>query len=200
VSGYAELARARLPADADPQVRDALDRISAAADRIDRIVRDLLDFARPTPLELRPVTVASAVDAALRLATVQSRFKGIEVSVDIPGDLPPVLAEERHLSQVLLNLLLNAGDAVEGQGRVRVVARRLADQVELVVSDSGPGIAPDDLPRIFDPFFTTKEPGEGSGLGLAICHSIVQSLGGTIDVASPPGGGAAFVLRLRAAC
>ena len=200
VSGYAELARARLSEDADPQVRDALDRIAAAADRIDRIVRDLLDFARPTPLELRPVTVATAVEAALRLATVQSRFKGVEVAVDIPGDLPPVLAEERHLSQVLLNLLLNAGDAMDGQGRVRVVARRLAGHVELTVSDSGPGIAPDDLPRIFDPFFTTKEPGQGSGLGLAICHAIVESLGGTIDVASPPGGGAAFVLRLRAAC
>jgi len=200
IAGYAELARARLGPEADPSIRDSLDRIAAAADRIDRIVRDLLDFARPARLEVRAVSVAGVVDAALRLATVQPRFKGVEVAVDIPGDLPPVLAEERHLSQVLLNLLLNAGDAMEGQGRVRVVGRRAGDRVEVVVSDSGPGIAPDDLPRIFDPFFTTKEPGQGSGLGLAICHSIVESLGGTIDVASPPGGGAAFVLRLRTAC
>jgi two-component system C4-dicarboxylate transport sensor histidine kinase DctB len=200
VSGYAELARARLGPEADPAIRDALDRIAAAADRIDRIVRDLLDFARPAPLELRAVSVAEALDAALRLASVQARFKQVEVAVEIPEDFPPVLGDERQLSQVFLNLLLNAGDAMAGAGRVRVVARRAGDRVEVEVSDSGPGIAEEDLPRIFDPFFTTKEPGQGSGLGLAICHAIVESLGGTIDASSPPGGGAAFVLRLRAAC
>jgi signal transduction histidine kinase len=200
VSGYAELARARLGPEADPAVRDALDRIAAAADRIDRIVRDLLDFARPARLELRAVSVPDALDAALRLASVQARFKQVEVTVGFPVDLPPVLGDERHLSQVFLNLLLNAGDAMGGAGRVRVVARRAGDGVEVEVSDSGPGIAEEDLPRIFDPFFTTKEPGQGSGLGLAICHAIVESLGGTIDASSQPGGGAAFVLRLRAAC
>jgi signal transduction histidine kinase len=200
VSGYAELARARLGPDPDPQVKDALDRIAAAADRIDRIVRDLLDFARPAPLEVRAVSVPRAFDAALRLASVQGRFKGVEVEIGLPEDLPPVLADERHLSQVFLNLLLNAGDAMSGEGRVRAVGRRAGDRVEIEISDSGPGIAAEDLSRIFDPFFTTKDPGQGSGLGLAICHSIVESLGGTIDATSPPGGGAAFVLRLRAAC
>jgi len=101
---------------------------------------------------------------------------------------------------VFLNLLLNAGDAMAGVGQVRVVGRRVGDQVRVDVTDSGPGISPDDLPRIFDPFFTTKEPGQGSGLGLAICHTIVESMGGDIDASSPPGGGAAFVVRLRAAC
>ncbi len=200
VAGYAELARGRLPRDADPQVRDALERIATAADRIDRIVRDLLDFARPSPLEVRPVALASAVEAAERLASVQARFRAVQVVRDLPGDLPPVLGDERHLSQVVLNLLLNAGDATRGRGRVEVRARRQGDQVHLSVTDDGPGIAPEDLPRVFDPFFTTKEPGQGSGLGLAICHSIVESMGGTIDAASPPGGGATFVVRLRAAC
>ena len=200
IAGYAELARARLGAEADPQIRDSLERIAAAADRIDRIVRDLLDFARPARLELRPVTVRGALDAALRLASVQSRFKQVELAVDLPDDLPPVLADERHLSQVFLNLLLNAGDAMAGPGHVRVVGRRIGDQVQVDVTDSGPGIAREDLPRIFDPFFTTKEPGQGSGLGLAICHTIVESMGGAIDASSPPGGGAAFVVRLRAAC
>ena len=200
VSGYAERARARLPADADPEVRDALERILVAADRIDRIVRDLLDFARPAPLEVRAVGVGGAVDAALRLAAVQARFRGVTASVELPADLPPVLADERHLSQVLLNLLLNAGDAMAGQGRVTVRGRRDGGAVEIAVTDTGPGIPPEDLPRVFDPFFTTKEPGQGSGLGLAICHSIVESLGGSIDATSPPGQGATFVVRLRAAC
>ena len=200
VSGYAELARARLTPDGDPHIRDALDRIAAAAGRIDRIVRDLLDFARPTALEVLPVGLGSAVDAAVRLAAVQSRFKGVEVEIHLPSDLPPVLSDERHLSQVVLNLLLNAGDAMQGKGRVVVGAMRRGGRVELTVSDTGPGIPAQDLSRIFDPFFTTKEPGQGSGLGLAICHSIVESMGGTIDASSPPGGGAAFVVRLRAAC
>ncbi len=200
VSGYAELARARLPAGGDPHVADALDRIAAAAVRIDRIVRDLLDFARPAALEVRPVALASAVDAALRLAAIPARFKGVEAEVDLPADLPPVLGDERQLSQVVLNLLLNAGDAMRGEGRVAVAARRNGDHVTLTLSDTGPGIPAEDLPRIFDPFFTTKDPGEGSGLGLAICHTIVESMGGTIDASSPPEGGAAFVVRLRVAC
>jgi signal transduction histidine kinase len=200
VEGYAQLARSRLGADADPAVRDALDRIAAAADRIDGIVRDLLDFARPAPLELRAVSVPAALDAAIRLASVQARFREVEVAVELPDALPPVLGDERQLSQVFLNLLLNAGDAMAGRGRVRVEARATGDRIHVLVSDSGPGIAPEDLPRVFDPFFTTKEPGQGSGLGLAICHAIVESMGGTIDASSPPGSGAAFVLRLRAAC
>jgi signal transduction histidine kinase len=200
VAGYAELARARLPRDADPQVREALERIATAADRIDRIVRDLLDFARPSPLEVRPVALGSAVEAAERLASVQARFREVQVARDLPADLPPVLGDERHLSQVVLNLLLNAGDAMKGRGRVEVRVRRSGDQVQLSVTDTGPGIPAEDLPRVFDPFFTTKEPGQGSGLGLAICHSIVESMGGSIDAASPPGGGATFVVRLRAAC
>ena len=161
---------------------------------------DLLDFARPTPLEVLPMGLRGTVDAALRLAAVQVRFKGIEVEIELLPDLPPVLADERHLSQVILNLLLNAGDAMRGSGRVTVAAVRQGDQVALTVSDTGPGIPAEDLPRIFDPFFTTKEPGQGSGLGLAICHSIVESMGGTIDASNLPTGGAAFVVRLRVAC
>jgi two-component system NtrC family sensor kinase len=83
---------------------------------------------------------------------------------------------------------------------VEVRAHRQGEQVLLSVSDDGPGIPAADLPRVFDPFFTTKEPGQGSGLGLAICHSIVESMGGSIDASSPPGQGATFVVRLRAAC
>jgi two-component system NtrC family sensor kinase len=199
ISGYTEVARSRLPAGADPDLREALDRIAAAADRIDHTVRGLLDFARPAPLELRPVSAAKALEAAMDLARVQPRLRGVEVTVELPPDLPLVLADERRLCQVFLNLLLNAGDAMEGQGRVEVAGRIESGTLEISVVDTGPGIAPQDLVRLFDPFFTTKDPGEGSGLGLAISHSIVESFGGSIDGGNSGMGGAAFTLRLRLA-
>jgi signal transduction histidine kinase len=198
VAGYAELARTRLPAEAHPELRDALERISAAAARIDRTVRDLLDFARPAPAAAVPLQVSAAVDAALRLARVQPRFRDVEVTLEIPPDLPRVVADEHQLSQVFLNLLLNAGDAMRGGGRVEVRARRERGGVAVEVQDTGPGIPAPDLPRIFDPFFTTKDPGEGTGLGLAICHRILEAAGGEIRAANAPGGGACFTLRLRA--
>jgi signal transduction histidine kinase len=199
IAGYAEVARSRLPPGAAPDLREALDRIAAAADRIDHTVRGLLDFARPAPLELRPVSVATALEAAMNLARVQPRLRGVEVVVVLSPNLPPVLADERQLCQVFLNLLLNAGDATGGQGRVAVAGRVESDTLEITVVDTGAGIAPQDLARMFDPFFTTKDPGAGSGLGLAICHSIIDSFGGTIDAANSPGGGAVFTMRFRVA-
>ena len=198
ISGYVELARARLPPEPHPDLVDALARIDTAAQRIDRTVRDLLDFARPSPPLLAPLDLAAALDGALRLARVQRRFKLVEVTLDLPAGLPPVQADEHHLAQVLLNLLLNAGDAMGGEGHVAIAARAASGSVVLTVQDSGPGIAPGDLPRIFNPFFTTKEPGEGTGLGLALSHRIMESFGGEIAARGAPGGGACFELRFRA--
>jgi signal transduction histidine kinase len=196
IDGYVELARTRLPPDPHPDLVDALARISTAAQRIDVIVRDLLDFARPGAPLLAPVDLMSAVDASIRLARVQARFKHVEVELDVREGLPRVMADEHLLSQVLLNLLLNAGDAMGGAGQVRLVARAAQDgRVVLAVEDSGPGIAAADLPRIFDPFFTTKDPGEGTGLGLAISHRIMESFGG--EIAARNGEGAVFELTFR---
>jgi C4-dicarboxylate-specific signal transduction histidine kinase len=199
ITGYAELARTRLPAGGDPLLANAIDRIASAAVRIDHTVRGLLDFARPGAFELAPVSVPAALEAALDLARVQPRFRNVEVTVRIREDLPPVVGRDRELCQALLNLLLNAADAMEGQGRVEIEVGRAGDRVEVAVSDQGPGIDPGDLGRIFDPFFTTKPPGAGSGLGLAITHSIVSSFGGTIEATNVNGRGAVFRLKLRAA-
>jgi two-component system, NtrC family, sensor kinase len=198
ITGYADLAVARLPPDA-AEARDFLARIAAEARRIDAIVRDLLDFARPADLRLAPVALGPAIEGAVRLARVQARFKAVAVEVGLPPDLPPVVADERRLSQVLLNLLLNAGDAMGGSGEVRVSAEVQGGAAVLSVADGGPGIAEADLPRIFDPFFTTKPPGHGTGLGLAICHRIVESFGGSISAENAPGGGAVLTIRLRLA-
>jgi two-component system, NtrC family, sensor kinase len=200
IAGYAELARARLSGGSAgaAEVADLLARISAEAARIDAIIRDLLDFARSSDLALAPVSLAGVVEGAVRLARVQARFRSVEVALDLPGDLPPVRADERRLGQVLLNLLMNAGDAMEGSGAVRIAARAEGEHVRVEVADGGPGILPEHLPRLFDPFFTTKPPGKGTGLGLAVCHGIVESLGGEIAAENGPSGGAVFSLRLRA--
>jgi len=111
-----------------------------------------------------------------------------------------VKGESHHLSQVLINLLLNAADAMSGAGRIVVRACQADERiVELSVRDTGPGIAPENLPRIFDPFFTTKAPGEGTGLGLSICHRILESFGGEVRAENALEGGALFTLRLVAA-
>jgi C4-dicarboxylate-specific signal transduction histidine kinase len=200
IGGYAELARAKLAAgtvDADA-VDDFLRRIGTEAGRIDAIVRDLLDFARPAALALGPVQVGAALEAAARLARMQVRWREVTLQVDLPADLPPVRADERRLSQVFLNLLLNAGDAMSGAGEVRVTGRRRDGQVVVEVEDSGPGFRPEARLRLFDPFFTTKEPGQGTGLGLSVCHGLMASFGGTIEADEAPGGGARFTLGLRA--
>jgi C4-dicarboxylate-specific signal transduction histidine kinase len=199
VTGYAERARARLPPDADPELSDALTRIGSAAERIDRTVRGLLDFARPASPALGPVELRAVLEASLGLARVQGRFRHVEVALELGPRLPQVVADEHQLTQVFVNLFLNAGDALGGTGRVWVRARPAGERVVVEVEDSGPGIAPGDLARIFDPFFTTKEPGQGTGLGLAISHRILESMGGEIGASAAPGAGARFTLQLRAA-
>ena len=165
-------------------------------------MRDLLDFARPAPPVLGPVELAAVVDGAVRLARVQARFREVEVEVDLGPTPERVVADERRLSQVFLNLFLNAADAMGGRGRVRVTCRPSpaaegGPRVEVRIADTGPGIAPEHLARLFEPFFTTKEPGQGTGLGLAVCHGIMASFGGAIAAANGPEGGAELSLELR---
>jgi two-component system, NtrC family, sensor kinase len=199
ISGYAELARSRLDAGATAGAADFLARIAADARRIDAIVRDLLSLARPSGLELAPVALDAAIEDALRMARVMERFRGVDVALELAPDLPRVRADARRLTQVLLNVFLNAGDAMGGAGAVRVEARAAAGRVEIRIADRGTGIPTQDLPRLFDPFFTTKAPGQGTGLGLAVSHAAMESFGGAIAAEPNPGGGAVFRLDLRAA-
>jgi C4-dicarboxylate-specific signal transduction histidine kinase len=200
IGGYAELARERLAKGGEAgqaAAADFLARIGTEAGRIDAIVRELLDLARPSEPELAEIDLAGPLDGALRVARVQARFRGVEVDVHVPDTLPKVVADERRLSQVFLNLLLNAGDAMAGAGKVRISAHAEGDEVVVLVADSGPGIPPEDLPRVFEPFFTTKAIGQGTGLGLALSHGIMESFGGGLSAANGESG-AVFTVRLRA--
>jgi signal transduction histidine kinase len=193
--GYMQVLRGRPEAE---QLTSYVEPMEREAKRIDRILRDLLDFARPSRGHAGPAlaSLPRAIERTLRLLEPQKRFHGLHTHLDVPPDLPAVPADEHQLGQVLVNLLLNAADAMGGQGRADLAARVEGVNVVLTVRDTGPGIPAEHLGQIFDPFFTTKPPGEGTGLGLAICHSLVESFGGTIAAANAPGGGAEFRIVL----
>jgi two-component system, NtrC family, sensor kinase len=176
--------------------RDALERIRKETDRIRGIVSDLLDYSRPMQGSVEAVRLADAVELALSLLRPQPRFTDVEVALALPESLPEVAASQSRLVQVLLNLLLNAADAMDGRGRVVIEGRVDGELVELRVSDSGRGVAAGDRAQIFDPFFTTKEPGQGTGLGLSISRSIVEAYGGTLMLSPSTDAGATFVVRL----
>ena len=180
---------------------EALSEARVGAQRMRDIVRDVKIFSRAEEDVRAPVAIGRVLRGALSLAGSEIRHRA-RVAVEV-AEMPPVLASESRLSQLFLNLLVNAAQAIpEGhadQNLIRVtVGRGAGGEVVVEVSDTGCGIPPAHLKRLFDPFFTTKAAGIGTGLGLPICHGIVTDLGGEIDVASEPGKGSTFRVTLPA--
>jgi signal transduction histidine kinase len=172
------------------------------ADRVIEIVKGLRGFAGPASGGARgPVDVRAEILAASTMARAQVRARARFV-LELPEALPPVVAGAHEVGQVVLNLLVNAAQAVApghpADNEVRIAARSDGPRLVIDVSDTGAGIPADVLPRVFDPFFTTKADGEGTGLGLSICHGIVAAAGGTIEVESRPGRGTRFRVTLPA--
>ncbi|PTL84452.1 ATP-binding protein [Vitiosangium sp. GDMCC 1.1324] len=182
-----------------PELREVLTETREGVGRIRELVQDLKSFARADEERSGPVDVHRVVDSALRL--MRSALRHRTQVVRSLGEVPFVRGNEARLGQVLVNLLVNALQALPARhpddNRIQVSAWREGPKhVVLEVADNGQGIPPDLQQRIFEPFFTTKPVGVGTGLGLAICQTIVQSMGGQIDVRSEPGQGTAFRLRL----
>jgi PAS domain S-box-containing protein len=172
--------------------------IVGETDRISRLVRDLLTFARGRTAERAPVDVLSAVERVISLLAIPAEKKRVRVEADVPGSLPLALADADGLHQVLVNLVVNAVNAVPEGGRVAVRARAgEGGQLALEVHDDGPGVPEALRERIFDPFFTTRP--DGTGLGLAVCARIVAAHGGDIRVGAGPLGGACFTVQLPVA-
>jgi signal transduction histidine kinase len=167
------------------------------AKRISDIVTNLLTFSRRSHIELSRVDLVDALETALSLVRLRLTSGSVALQKDIDSDLPPILGDERRLTEVFVNLLNNALDAMPSGGTVLVRASHpQADGVRVEIGDTGCGIAAADLPRIFDPFFTTKAPGRGTGLGLSISHGIVEDHGGQIRVRSTPGVGTTLTVTL----
>ncbi len=197
ISSYAQILLEESPPD-DPR-REALQQIEAQTRRAAAIVRSLLDLARPQPEHRELLSLNDVVRDTLRLFAPQVRGAGAQLETTLAPGLPRVMGDRNKLQQVLLNLLLNARDAIRHGGRIEVATREQAGRVVLEVSDDGVGIAEEDLPRIFDPFFTTKGRGHGTGLGLSISYAIVREHEGEIEVDSRPGLRTCFRVSLPAA-
>jgi len=205
IQGYAQLLVSRRPG--LERQADAT-RICEEAERAGRIVKNLLLFAREATPERRSMDLNEVVERAFALRSYELKLENIQVELDLEPGLPAILGDASQMLQVILNLVVNAEQAMGQQnrhpddqslerGRIRIRTRRVSEQrLALEISDNGPGIPPEQISRIFDPFFTTKPPGVGTGLGLSIVYGIVHEHGGEITVQSEIGHGATFAVAL----
>jgi two-component system C4-dicarboxylate transport sensor histidine kinase DctB len=183
-----------------PRARDNIGQILSLIDRMATIARHLRNVARKPNEPLKSMTLSAVVADALAIAEARLKASGVTVEVDLPPALPPVRGGPVRLQQVIVNLLSNAADAMDGTGgRIDIGAATGDGTVVLTVRDRGPGVAAAIADRIFDPFFTTKTVGSGLGLGLSISYNIMQDFGGDLRVANHPEGGAVFSVVLQAA-
>jgi signal transduction histidine kinase len=200
VLGHIELLRAT--AALPKEIRRDMQRIYREADRAAKIVRNLLVFAGSRRLVRRRTSVNATLSRVLALRAPAFRACGIEVIRRHDEKLPRIKGDPLLLHQALLNIVVNAEQAIGTNGRIETRttlkedASRRSAVVHIEIRDTGPGIAPDVLPRIFEPFYTTKETGKGTGLGLAITYGIIQEHGGQIVVSNHPEGGAVFTVQL----
>ncbi len=178
---------------------DSLKEISRQVDRCNEIVQKLLSLARQVQPVIQQVEANDIMLSVLEIVGREARNYNVNIDAQLADDLPPISTDPPLLRQALLNLLVNARQAVEKDGDIRVTTRKCgAEFIEIEIRDSGCGIPQENLNRIFAPFYSTKPEGKGSGLGLAICRGIIERLGGEISVESDLGKFTAFTIRLPA--
>ena len=196
ILGAAELLQEN---DLNEGARKQLTMLQQQARRATEIVQNLMYFSRPPAAGKSAVNISELVQRTLHLHAYSLRKNNITVDFLPDAGAPSVNGDPHQLMQVFLNLVMNAEQAIReirDRGTLRIRLDKADSAVLLVFQDDGPGISPEVLPKIFDPFYTTKRPGRGTGLGLSICKAILREHGGNVDVASGPGGGAAFTVTL----
>ena len=184
----------------DPN-RENLEEVVHQSQRCRDIVKGLLEFSRQSRMSADLVDLNKVLDDTLSLITKQAAFFNVVIVKEYDPELPAVVADKSELQQVFMNILMNGAQAMSEQGTIRIVTRSASqdEAVEVLISDTGRGISPEDIGRIFDPFFSTKPSGQGTGLGLSIAYGIITSHKGTIHVASEIGSGTTFTVRMPAA-
>jgi two-component system NtrC family sensor kinase len=180
------------------EVVSSLGLIEHESRRCGEIVRNLMTFARSTPMNYEPTDLNTVVDRCVQLVHHKLQLANVELHLELASDLPPVPCDPAQIEQVIVSLAMNAIDAMPNGGDLTIRTRRLADapEVQIEVEDNGSGIPVELLPNLFEPFFTTKERGHGLGLGLAISRNIVERHQGKIQVDSAPGRGSLFSVTL----
>ncbi len=191
---YANMIKEEFPQNS--RLQELIDKVIALTTRCRIIARALLDFGMPERGKKEWVNLNELILRIYDLIADYQVFKRIRFSFSLDPKLPLFYANPTQMEQVFLNLFSNAGEAMKGEGEIRVESKARDDRIEIKVKDTGPGIPVDILPYIFDPFFTTKVKGKGVGLGLSICHSIIKRHGGNIQVKNDPQGGALFQINL----
>ncbi len=184
--------------DLPEKAREDLNRILLDAKRCRDTVKELLVFSRQTRHEKQPHDLNEAINRIIFLLESQTLFQNIEIEKQLSPSLPPVHADIQQLNHMLMNIILNAAEAMEGEGKLTIKTELANDQkrILLAISDTGPGIPEDVKAHIFEPFFTTKEPGKGTGLGLSMAYGIVENHGGKIYTISPTDKGTTFIIEL----
>ena len=193
IKGFAQYFRKKF----DPDSEDAAyaQVMANEVDRLNRFIQDLLNFAKPQEPRFNPVDITTLMQHTLKLTEPDFREKNIRVEARFDEAIPPVMADGDMITQALLNILINASEAMENGGKLTITVRKNYEQsVHIFIEDNGKGISPADLRKIFDPFFTLKSG--GSGLGLAIVYRIIENHHGEIEVTSQPGKGTTFKINL----
>jgi signal transduction histidine kinase len=185
----------------DPEKRATFERLAnqlkSEVARINTHITDFLSYSRPSRLETQPLNLSDEARDALRMIEGQAAEAGIETRIDEHGPVPEIMADRQALRSVLTNLMLNSLQAMDGEGGsvvVNISSEKKSDRVQLEVSDTGRGIAPEDISKVFEPYYSTKET--GTGLGLAIVKKAIDEHGGSINVTSRPGSGTTFTITL----
>jgi len=178
-----------------------LHRILRDAERARNTVKELLEFTRQTRHLMQPNNINDALTRTLFLIENQTLFQNIQLRKELQEDLPPVSSDAQQLYHLMMNIILNAAQAMDGNGilHIKTHYREKQDRVCIVISDTGPGIPEKALPHIFEPFFTTKDEGKGTGLGLSLAYNIVESHGGRMSARNNPEKGASFIIELPSA-
>jgi two-component system NtrC family sensor kinase len=176
---------------------DLVERTRKETERINRIIRDLLQFSKPPSSHVEDVQVNQVVQDSLQMVSVQKRFQDITLDLSLEENLPPAQGNRDQLEQVLFNILINAADAMPTGGSISVRTEEDKRWVIIAIKDTGEGIPAAELDKICDPFYTTKSPDKGTGLGLSISLKIIDEFGGKLRVESTEGKGSEFIICLR---